>query len=51
MLEPLKVTIKDLPEDIKIKVPNFPADEKKGFHTVPFRKTVYIEQEDFREVG
>ncbi|XP_041348484.1 glutamine--tRNA ligase-like [Gigantopelta aegis] len=49
VLEPLKVTISNLPEDLNITVPNFPADEKKGFHTVPFRKTFYIEQEDFRE--
>lgn len=32
-------------------MPNFPADETKGFHHVPFLPTLYIEQSDFREVS
>jgi len=32
-------------------VPNFPADESRGFHKVPFQPTVYIEETDFREVS
>ena len=53
MLEPLKVTIRNFTasEPTEIEVPDFPADESKGSHRVPFEKTVYIEQSDFREVG
>uniref|UniRef100_A0A8C5QMP1 glutamine--tRNA ligase n=1 Tax=Leptobrachium leishanense TaxID=445787 RepID=A0A8C5QMP1_9ANUR len=51
VLEPLKVTITNFPAEkaIDVSVPNFPADESRGFHTVPFTSTVYIEQTDFRE--
>lgn len=38
-------------QNLDILVPNFPADETKGFHKVPFQATVYIEQSDFREVS
>uniref|UniRef100_A0A3B4DGN9 Glutamine--tRNA ligase n=1 Tax=Pygocentrus nattereri TaxID=42514 RepID=A0A3B4DGN9_PYGNA len=47
VLEPLKVTITNLPADVHI--PDFPADETKGSHVVPFSKTIFIEQSDFRE--
>uniref|UniRef100_A0A3B4F901 Glutamine--tRNA ligase n=1 Tax=Pundamilia nyererei TaxID=303518 RepID=A0A3B4F901_9CICH len=52
VLEPLKVTITNLPDNFKtdVRVPDFPADEAKGSHTVPFTRTVFIEQSDFREV-
>ncbi|KAM8863049.1 glutamine--tRNA ligase [Spinachia spinachia] len=52
VLEPLKVTITNLPEhsQLDVQVPNFPANEAKGSHTVPFARTVFIEQSDFREV-
>ncbi|KAG8127917.1 putative Glutaminyl-tRNA synthetase-like protein [Naja naja] len=53
VLEPLRVTITNFPaphKTITIRVPNFPADESKGFHEVPFQSTLYIEQSDFREV-
>ena len=52
VLEPLKVSIIDLPPDTpsEVRVPNFPADETKGHHVVPLEKTMYIEQSDFREV-
>lgn len=33
-----------------VRVPNFPANEAKGSHTVPFTRTIFIEQSDFREV-
>ena len=33
-----------------VQVPNFPADEAKGSHVVPFTNIVFIEQSDFREV-
>lgn len=32
-------------------MPNFPADESRGFHKVPFHQTIYIEETDFREVS
>uniref|UniRef100_A0A672NIF8 Glutamine--tRNA ligase n=1 Tax=Sinocyclocheilus grahami TaxID=75366 RepID=A0A672NIF8_SINGR len=47
VLEPLKVTITNLPHFI----PDFPANEAKGSHVVPFSKTIFIEQSDFREKG
>ena len=52
MLEPLKVKISNLPPDTprSVRVPNFPAQEEKGFHKVPLSDVVYIEQSDFREV-
>src|SRR6218665_3858123 len=52
VLKPLKVTITNLPGDAptSIQVPNFPVNESKGFHSVSFRKTLYIEQSDFKEV-
>uniref|UniRef100_A0A8C7YZ75 Glutamine--tRNA ligase n=1 Tax=Oryzias sinensis TaxID=183150 RepID=A0A8C7YZ75_9TELE len=52
VLEPLKVTITNLPENAKsdVRVPDFPANEAKGSHTVPFTRTIFIEQSDFREV-
>lgn len=53
VLEPLKVTIVNLPADApsEVSMPNFPADESKGSHTVPFGKTLYIEQSDFKETA
>ncbi|KAI7797490.1 glutaminyl-tRNA synthetase [Triplophysa rosa] len=52
VLEPLKVTITNLPANAQkeIQVPDFPASESKGSHVVPFTKTLFIEQNDFREV-
>ncbi|KAF7695069.1 glutamine--tRNA ligase [Silurus meridionalis] len=52
VLEPLKVTISNLPTNAQteIRIPDFPADESKGSHVVPFSKTIFIEQSDFREV-
>ncbi|NXC22673.1 SYQ ligase, partial [Corythaeola cristata] len=51
VLEPLKVTITNFPapKALEVLVPNFPADESRGFHKVPFQPTVYIEETDFRE--
>uniref|UniRef100_A0A4W6ES60 Glutamine--tRNA ligase n=1 Tax=Lates calcarifer TaxID=8187 RepID=A0A4W6ES60_LATCA len=53
VLEPLKVTITNLPEDSQsdVRVPDFPANEAKGSHMVPFTCTIFIEQSDFREKG
>ncbi|XP_010779067.1 glutamine--tRNA ligase isoform X2 [Notothenia coriiceps] len=52
VLEPLKVTITNLAENAKsdVQVPDFPANEARGSHTVPFTRTIFIEQSDFREV-
>uniref|UniRef100_A0A4W5LJB8 Glutamine--tRNA ligase n=1 Tax=Hucho hucho TaxID=62062 RepID=A0A4W5LJB8_9TELE len=52
VLEPLKVTITNLPEGIQndVRVPDFPANEFMGSHVVPFTRTIFIEQSDFREV-
>lgn len=33
-----------------VRVPDFPANESKGSHVVPFTRTIFIEQSDFREV-
>lgn len=51
VLEPLKVTITNLPGDApaELDVPNFPADEKRGSHKIHFSSTVYIEKSDFSE--
>uniref|UniRef100_A0A8V5GWD4 glutamine--tRNA ligase n=1 Tax=Melopsittacus undulatus TaxID=13146 RepID=A0A8V5GWD4_MELUD len=51
VLEPLKVTITNFPapKALEVLVPNFPADESRGFHKVPFQPTLYIEETDFRE--
>ncbi|KAE8293623.1 Glutamine--tRNA ligase [Larimichthys crocea] len=52
VLEPLKVTITNLPESSKsdVRVPDFPGNEAKGSHVVAFTRTIFIEQSDFREV-
>uniref|UniRef100_A0A8D0GWU1 glutamine--tRNA ligase n=1 Tax=Sphenodon punctatus TaxID=8508 RepID=A0A8D0GWU1_SPHPU len=53
VLEPLRLTITNFPQPhkaLEVSVPNFPADETKGFHKVPFQPAVFIEQSDFREV-
>uniref|UniRef100_A0A8D3DJ73 Glutamine--tRNA ligase n=1 Tax=Scophthalmus maximus TaxID=52904 RepID=A0A8D3DJ73_SCOMX len=53
VLEPLKITIVNLPENSRsdVRVPDFPANEAKGSHMVPFTRTIFIEQSDFREKG
>lgn len=38
------------PPQSDVRVPDFPANEAKGSHTVPFTHTIFIEQSDFREV-
>ncbi|XP_030425129.1 glutamine--tRNA ligase isoform X1 [Gopherus evgoodei] len=52
VLQPLRVIITNFPTQkaLEVFVPNFPANETKGFHKVPFQATIYIEQSDFREV-
>lgn len=51
VLDPLKVTIENLPDDHLeiLNAPNHPQDESMGTRNVPFTKTLYIEREDFME--
>ncbi|CAH1783319.1 unnamed protein product, partial [Owenia fusiformis] len=52
VLEPLRVLLNNFPEgEIQLDVPNFPADESKGSHKVPFSTLLFIEQSDFRETA
>ncbi|KAK2899068.1 hypothetical protein Q8A67_010486 [Cirrhinus molitorella] len=52
VLQPLKITITNLPTNAQkeVRVPDFPANDAKGSHVIPFSKTIFIEQSDFREV-
>ncbi len=51
VVEPLKVTITNYPEDKTeiLSVANHPQNPEMGKRSVSFSKTLYIEQEDFRE--
>jgi glutaminyl-tRNA synthetase len=51
VLRPLKVVIENCPEGQveHMEAVNNPEDESAGTRTVPFSKTLYIEQDDFRE--
>ncbi|KAK2082052.1 putative glutamine--tRNA ligase, partial [Saguinus oedipus] len=51
VLESLRVTIINFPaaKFLDIQVPNFPADEIKGFHQVSFAPIVFVERTDFKE--
>ena len=52
VLRPLKVVIDNYPEGQvdEFEVVNNPEDPSAGTRKVPFSRTLYIEQEDFREV-
>ncbi len=52
VLNPLKVVIDNYPEGQveQMDAVNNPEDAKAGSRKVPFSKTLYIEQDDFREV-
>jgi glutaminyl-tRNA synthetase len=52
VLRPLKVVITNYPEGQREKLDavNNPEDESAGTRKVPFGQTIYIEQDDFREV-
>jgi glutaminyl-tRNA synthetase len=52
VLRPLKVVIENYPVDQidELEAINNPEDPAAGTRTVPFSKTIYIEQDDFREV-
>ena len=51
VLDPLKVTITNYPENKEelLAAVNNPEDETMGEREVPFSRTLYIEQEDFKE--
>ena len=51
VLDPLKVTITNYPKDKEelLAAVNNPEDETMGEREVPFSRTLYIEQEDFKE--
>jgi glutaminyl-tRNA synthetase len=51
VLRPLKVVITNLPEDHfeELEAINNPEDPAAGMRKVPFRRTLYIEQDDFLE--
>ena len=51
MLQPLKVTIENYPEDTteEFEIPYHPDNPSMGSRMVPFSRTLYIEQEDFME--
>jgi glutaminyl-tRNA synthetase len=51
VLEPLKVTIENYPEDLveEFTADNNPEDADAGQHIVPFSKVIYIEKSDFME--
>jgi glutaminyl-tRNA synthetase len=52
VLNPLKVVIDNYPEGLveQMDAVNNPEDPNAGSRQVPFSKTLYIEQDDFREV-
>lgn len=51
VLRPLKLVIENYPDDVveDMEAVNNPEDPSMGTRTVPFSKTLYIEQDDFRE--
>ncbi len=51
VLDPLKVTIENYPEDRteNLEFTNNPEDESAGTRMVPFSREIYIEREDFQE--
>ncbi|XP_016980573.1 probable glutamine--tRNA ligase [Drosophila rhopaloa] len=50
VLEPLKVTIKNLPhaKPVQLEVPDFPQNPQQGSHKITLDKVIYIEQGDFK---
>ena len=53
VLKPLKVTIENFKEGEveELVAPNHPQDESMGIRNIPFSRTVYIDQDDFRETA
>ena len=52
VLNPLKVVLTNYPDDLveEMEAVNNPEDATAGTRKIPFSKTLYIEQDDFREV-
>ncbi|XP_071646231.1 probable glutamine--tRNA ligase [Temnothorax longispinosus] len=52
VLEPIKLTIKNFPQEnaIKLTVPDFPNEPERGHHEITFDEIVYIEATDFKEI-
>lgn len=52
VLDPIKVTITDLPEDHeqRFSLANHPQDDTAGTREVPFTREIYIDRDDFAEV-
>nr|CAI5831794.1 unnamed protein product [Callosobruchus analis] len=53
VLEPVKVLIENFPFEnpVEISVPDFPSKPELGSHKVTFGRIIYIEKNDFMEVG
>ncbi|MGB7339017.1 MAG: glutamine--tRNA ligase/YqeY domain fusion protein [Phototrophicaceae bacterium] len=51
VINPLRIVIDNYPDDLveHMEAVNNPEDESAGTRTVPFSKTLYIEQDDFME--
>ena len=51
VLDPLKVTITNLPEDHEdvFEAPNHPKDESQGTRRIPFARELWIDADDFME--
>ncbi|TKA30113.1 hypothetical protein B0A50_02832 [Salinomyces thailandicus] len=52
VLDPIKVTLTNLPDDYVEELPEVPFDPKdpaKGSHRLPFTRTLYIDRDDFRD--
>ncbi|RYG50512.1 glutamine--tRNA ligase, partial [archaeon] len=52
VLRPLKMTLINFPETevVWCEAPDFPRDKSLGTHKIALSRTVFIEQDDFREV-
>lgn len=52
VLEPIKLTIKNFPQDkaIKCTVFDFPNEPERGHHEITFDEILYIEASDFKEI-
>ncbi|KAH0793231.1 glutamine--tRNA ligase, cytoplasmic [Histomonas meleagridis] len=51
VLDPLKVTIKNMNETIELSPPQFPKYPNKGVRPMKISSVVYIDRSDFQEIG
>lgn len=49
VLDPLKVTLTNLPHDELLEIANHPQDESRGTRNINFSNTLYIDRADFKE--